>query len=123
MDKISLFFVYLAVTAGVTYLVRMLPLVFFRKKIKSRFIKSFLYYVPYSVLTVMTVPDIFYSTSYILSGIIGTAVAILLASRNKGLLIVAAGAALSVLLSELLLPYVVPTAEALFAINSFNFLK
>ena len=103
MDKIGLFFVYLLVTAGVTYLVRMIPLVFIRKKINNRFVKSFLYYVPYSVLTVMTIPDIFFSTDYIISGVLGTLVAIFLASRKKGLLTVAVGASLTVLLAELLL--------------------
>ena len=57
------FFVYLLVSAGVTYLIRMLPLVLVRKKITNRFVRSFLYYVPYSVLSVMTVPAIFLSTT------------------------------------------------------------
>lgn len=103
MDKIGLFFLYLLVTAVVTYLVRMIPLVFIRKKISNRFVKSFLYYIPYSVLTVMTIPDIFFSTDYVISGVLGTLVAIFLASRKKGLLTVAVGASLTVLLAELLL--------------------
>ncbi len=52
---------YIGVMAGVTYLVRMLPFVIFRKKIKSRFVKDFLYYVPYAVLGAMTIPAAFYS--------------------------------------------------------------
>ncbi len=107
MDNILLFFAYLAVTAGVTYLVRMIPLVFFRRKIKNRFVKSFLYYVPYSVLTVMTVPGIFFSTSYIISGAVGALVAVLLSVKRRGLLTVAAGAAISVLICELILPYII----------------
>ena len=47
---------YIVVMAGVTYLIRMLPLALLRKKLRSRFIKSFLFYVPYAVLAVMTVP-------------------------------------------------------------------
>ena len=50
---------YIVVMAGVTYLIRMLPLALLRKKLRSRFIKSFLFYVPYAVLAVMTVPAIF----------------------------------------------------------------
>ena len=103
MNETVRFFLYLSVMAGVTYLVRMLPLVFFRKPIKSRFIRSFLYYIPYAVLAVMTVPAIFYSTSALLSGIIATAVAVILAFWGRSLLTVAAGSALSVLVVELIL--------------------
>ena len=56
------FFIYLAVTAGVTYLVRALPLVLVKGKIKNRFVLSFLHYIPYAVLSVMTVPAIFSAT-------------------------------------------------------------
>ena len=92
----------------VTYLVRMLPLVFFRKKIKSRFLRSFLYYIPYAVLTVMTVPAIFTSPPYIASAIVGTLVAVVLAYFGRSLVFVAAGAAAAVLASELLIPYITP---------------
>lgn len=101
------FFIYLLVMAGVTYLVRMLPLVFFRKKIESRFIKSFLYYVPYTVLSVMTFPAIFYSTGSVLSATVGAAVAVILAYVGRGLLTVAAGSAVSVLIVELILKYLI----------------
>ena len=59
--------IYIAVMAGVTYLIRMIPFTVFRKQIKSRFIKSVLYYLPYAVLAAMTVPAIFYSTGNIKS--------------------------------------------------------
>lgn len=101
------FLIYLLVMAGVTYLVRMLPLVFFRKKIESRFIRSFLYYVPYTVLSVMTFPAIFYSTGSVLSATVGAAVAVILAYVGRGLLTVAAGSAVSVLIVELILKYLV----------------
>ena len=97
------FFLYLAVCAGVTYLVRMLPLVLVRKRIQSRFIRSFLYYVPYSVLSVMTFPAIFYSTSHIISAAVGCAVAVLLSFLRRSLIIVAASSAAAVLICELLL--------------------
>ena len=51
---------YVAVMAGVTYLIRMLPLTLFRKEIKSKFFRRFLYYIPYAVLSAMTIPAIFY---------------------------------------------------------------
>ena len=54
--------IYIFVMAAVTYLIRMIPFTFFRKKIKSRFFRSFLYYIPYAVLSAMTIPAIFYST-------------------------------------------------------------
>ena len=103
MNETLNFFLYLFIMAGVTYLVRMLPLVFFRKKIKSQFIRSFLYYVPYAVLAAMTVPAIFYSTGTMLSAIIGTAVAILLSYFGKSLVTVAASSAFAVLIVELLI--------------------
>ncbi|MBQ2939812.1 MAG: AzlD domain-containing protein [Clostridia bacterium] len=56
----QVYLLYIAVMAAVTYLIRMIPLTVFRKKIKSRFIRSFLHYVPYACLAAMTVPAIFY---------------------------------------------------------------
>ena len=58
MIRTEVFFLYLLVMAGVTYLIRMLPLVLCRKKIENRFIRSFLYYIPYAVLSAMTIPAI-----------------------------------------------------------------
>ena len=98
---VSNFLIYLVVMAGVTYLIRMLPLVLVRRKIKNRFISSFLYYVPYSVLSVMTVPAIFYSTGHILSAAVGTMVAVILSYNRKSLIVVAASAALAVFVCEL----------------------
>ena len=100
------FYIYLLVMAGVTYLIRMLPLVFFRKKINSRFIRSFLYYVPYSVLTVMTVPAVFYSTGNTVSAAVGVAVAVILAYFRKSLVTVAAGSVFTVLISEVVIRYI-----------------
>lgn len=92
--------------AGVTYLIRMLPLTFFKRKIRSRYVRSFLYYVPYTVLAVMTFPAIFYSVGSLPCAIVGTLVAILLAAFGRSLIVVAAGSALSVFLAELLIKYV-----------------
>ncbi|MCI8756589.1 MAG: AzlD domain-containing protein [Oscillospiraceae bacterium] len=94
------FFTCAAVMALVTYLVRMIPLVFMKRKIESRFIQSFLYYVPYAVLAAMTFPDIFSSTASPLSAAIGLLAALFLAWRGKGLLTVALGASAAVFLAE-----------------------
>ena len=95
------FFIYVAVMAGVTYLIRMLPLAIFKKKIESNFIKSFLFYVPYAVLGAMTFPAILSSTGSLWSALAGFAVAIALAIREKGLLTVAMSACGTVFLVEL----------------------
>ena len=114
-NKILAFFIYLFAMAGVTYLLRMLPLVFVRHKIRSRFIRSFLYYVPYSVLTVMTVPAIFSSTGYLFSALVGFAVAIVLACFKRSLLVVAASAVGAVLVAELIYPYLPEIVQTFFA--------
>ena len=95
--------IYIAVMAGVTYLIRMIPFTAFRKQIKSRFIKSILYYLPYAVLAAMTVPAIFYSTGNIKSAVVGTVVAIVVAFFEKPLLIVALAAAASGLIADLII--------------------
>ena len=83
---------YIAVMAGVTYLIRMIPFTLFKKKIKSRFIQSVLYYIPYAVLSAMTFPAIFYSTDSPVTAAIGTAVAIILAYFRLPLTVVALSA-------------------------------
>ncbi len=101
------FLPYLAVTAGVTYLIRMLPMTLFRKEIRSRFIRSFLAYIPYAVLGAMTFPDVIHSTGDIRTAACGTAVAVLLAWRGRSLLTVALAACCAVALAQgfiLLLP-------------------
>lgn len=104
-DFVKDFFIYLLIMAGVTYLVRMLPYVLVRKKIKNRFIRSFLHYIPYSVLTVMTVPAIFFSTGSVISAAAGAAVALTLSYFKRSLLTVAASASAAVLLTELAITY------------------
>ena len=75
--------------AAVTYLIRMIPLVFFRKKITSVYIRSLLYYIPYAVLSAMTFPYIFYSTGNLWTALIGTGVALIAATCKRSLLTVA----------------------------------
>ncbi len=79
----------LIVMAGITYLIRMVPLALVRGKIKSKFIKSFLFYIPYAVLAAMTFPSVFYSTGSVIPAVCATAVAVGLAYLEKGLLTVA----------------------------------
>ena len=95
--------IYIAVMAIVTYLIRALPFAFFRKKIKSKFIKSFLYYVPYTVLSAMTIPAIFYSTGNIYTSIAGTVAALVLAYFNLPLIVVSLAAALTAFLTGLIM--------------------
>lgn len=91
------------VMAIVTYLPRVLPLVLVQKNIKYRFIKSFLYYVPYAVLGAMTFPAILYSTGNMLSAVIGMAVAVVLAFFDKGLMKVAISSIAAVYIVELVI--------------------
>lgn len=84
--------IYIAVMAGVTYLIRMLPFTLFRKEIKSKFFKSVLYYIPYAVLSAMTFPAIFYSTDSTISAAVGTVIAVVLAYFKVPLVIVALSA-------------------------------
>ncbi|MBU3803541.1 MAG: AzlD domain-containing protein [Candidatus Cellulosilyticum pullistercoris] len=93
----------IVVMALVTYLVRVIPLTCFRKKVKSRYIRSFLYYVPYAVLGGMTFPHIFYSTENMIYAIIGTGVALLLGYLERGLTTVAVLSVLVVYLCNILL--------------------
>lgn len=95
--------IYIAVMAGVTYLIRMIPFAAFRKQIKSRFVKSILYYLPYAVLAAMTVPAIFYSTGNIKSAVVGTVVAVVIAFFEKPLIIVALAAAASGFIADLII--------------------
>ena len=87
---------YLAVMAGVTYLIRMLPLTVFRREIKSVFIQSFLHYVPYAVLAAMTIPGILTSTGDVRTAVAGLIVAVAMAWRGMSLLSVAIGACVAV---------------------------
>lgn len=92
---------YVIVMAGVTYLIRMLPLTLIRRKIENRFAISFLYYMPFAVLSAMVIPDIFYAPDMILSAAVGLVVAVTLALFDKKLPTVAAFACAAVFVIEL----------------------
>ena len=95
--------IYIAVMAGVTYLIRMIPFTVFRRQIKSRFFRSFLYYVPYAVLSALTVPAIFYATGNMATAAVGTVVAVLLAYFDMPLIVVALAASAAAFLSDFIL--------------------
>ncbi|MBO7354139.1 MAG: AzlD domain-containing protein [Lachnospiraceae bacterium] len=95
--------IYLAVMALTTYAVRALPFTAFAGKIKSRFFRSFLYYVPYAVLTAMTLPAILYSTGNIVSAAVGLAVAVVLSIMEKDLMTVALFSCIGVYIAEWLI--------------------
>lgn len=93
--------------ALVTYIIRMLPIVLFKKKIKSQFINSLLYYLPYAVLSAMTFPFILYSSGRLISAMIGTAVSLTASFCKRSLVTVALLSALAVFLTEVLIIYVI----------------
>lgn len=97
------FWIYLAILSGSTYLIRVIPFVAVKEKIKNKFIQSFLYYIPYAVLTAMTIPAILYATDYILSAFAGLVVAIIFALKDRGLTTVAVVSCLTVFIVELFL--------------------
>lgn len=84
---------YIVTMAVVTYLIRMLPFTLVRKKIKSRFFRSLMYYIPYAVLAAMTIPAIFSSTGSLPTALVGTAAAFLTAWCDLPLIVVALVAA------------------------------
>ena len=93
-------YTYIIAMAATTYLIRVLPLTVFRKPIKSRFIRSFLHYVPYACLTAMTFPAILYSGESILSGLGALIIAVILAFRGKSLLTVSLASCAAVYIIE-----------------------
>ncbi len=96
-------YIYIALMAIVTYLIRMLPLTLIRKEITNKFIKSFLFYVPYVTLAAMTFPAILYATESIWSAAVGFGIALLLSYRRKSLVTVAMAACAGVFIVELIM--------------------
>ena len=96
-------YIYIFTMAVTTYLIRMLPLTIFRKPIRSRFVRSFLHYVPYACLTAMTFPAILSSAENLISGAAAFVLAVVLALRGRSLLIVSLGSSAAMLITEFLL--------------------
>ena len=97
----NIFFIYLLILAGSTYLIRVIPFVAIKEKINNRFIRSFLYYIPYAVLTTMTITAVFYATNWWVGAVTGLIVAIIFALKGKGLTTVAVAACTAVFIAEL----------------------
>lgn len=96
------FWIYVLVMFAITYLVRVIPFLIFRKKIENQFVQSFLAYIPYSVLGAMTFPAVFYATGSVITATAGVVMALILAYRGKGLFEVAVFASLTAFLVSLL---------------------
>lgn len=103
MKKMSDFYIYLAIMAGVTYLIRVLPITLIQKQIKNPFIQSFLYYVPYVTLSVMTFPAILYATQVPAAGALALLAGIVVAWIGGSLFQVAASCCITVLIVEFFL--------------------
>ena len=95
------FFLYLLILAGSTYLIRVIPFVAIKNKINNRFIRSFMSYIPYAVLTAMTNPAVFYATNWWAGAAAGLIVAVIFALKEKGLTVVAIAACVAVFVVEL----------------------
>ena len=98
-------YLYILVMAVTTYLIRAIPLTLMKKPIRNRFLKSFLHYVPAACLTAMTFPAILYATEHMISGAVGLAVAVLLALKNKSLIVVAVAACAAVFVTEQIIKF------------------
>ena len=96
-------YLYIAVMFGVSYLIRVLPFLIMRRPIRNKYVQSFLYYVPYVTLSVMTFPAILYATESMVSAAAAFIVAIILAWTGRSLFTVAAASCITVLLAELIL--------------------
>ncbi len=95
--------IYILVAAAVTYLIRVLPLTLIRKPIENKFIKSFLFYVPYVTLAVMTFPAILGATGEPLYGLLALIAGIIAAWFGANLFIVAVLCCLVVFIAEMLI--------------------
>ncbi|MBE6667679.1 MAG: AzlD domain-containing protein [Ruminococcaceae bacterium] len=94
-------YLYIAVMAGVTFLIRVLPLTLIRKEIKNKTVRSFLYYVPYVTLAVMTFPAILEATQSPTAGLVAFLAALVLAFFGRSLFQVAVASCLTVFIVEL----------------------
>lgn len=94
------YWIYLLIMAGSTYLIRVIPFVLVRRKITNRSIRSFLYYIPYAVLTAMTFPAVIFAAGNVVAAVVGFVVAIGFALKNKSLTTVAVAACSAVFIVD-----------------------
>lgn len=106
MDN-AIFIPLLLVSVLVTYLIRAIPFVLFKKKIQSKRVQAFFDYIPYAVLSAMTFPAILYSTDSIISAAVGFTIALILAYRGKSLLVVALGTCAGAFITSLIITLMV----------------
>ena len=99
------YWIYLAIMALSTDLIRSVPFALVRKKIDTPFLRSFLYYIPYAVLTAMTVPAVFFAAGNVAAAAVGFGLALVFALRNKSLTTVAVAACAGVFLTDWLMAY------------------
>jgi len=99
------FWIYLGILVGTTYLLRALPFALMKQKIKNRFIRSFLYYIPYTVLAAMTLPVALYATGNILAATLGLVAGGILALQGKSMTLVAVVCCAVSLFTDLLMIY------------------
>ncbi len=100
-------YIYIIIMAVVTYLIRVLPITLIKKEIKNRFIRSFLFYVPYAALAAMTFPAILFATESVISGVVGFGTALVAAYKERSLIQVALLACLAVFVTERILAFVI----------------
>ena len=96
------FWIYLLILAGSTYLIRAIPFALLTRKVENRFVRSFLYYIPYSVLAAMTLPAALYATGNTLAAVLGLLVGGIFAIKGKNLTLVAAVACVTALAVDLI---------------------
>ena len=99
-------YIYVLVMAVTTYLIRALPLTLLKKPIRSRFLRSFLHYVPTACLTAMTFPAILTATDHVVSGAAGLIVGVLLSLKNKSLIVVAVASCAATFLVDQLMRFI-----------------
>ncbi len=97
------FWIYLLILAGSTYLIRAIPFALMQKKVTNKYIRSFLQYIPYAVLSAMTLPTALYATGNIISAVAGLIVGGLFAYKGRGLTFVAVVSCVTAFLVECLL--------------------
>ena len=100
------YWIYLLIMVVSTYLIRAIPFVAVQKKIENQFVRSFLYYIPYTVLSAMTFPAALYATDNFYAALAGVAVAVLLAFFRRGLTTVAVASCVTVFLCDVLMKYI-----------------
>jgi len=100
---VSNVYAYILLMAGITYLIRALPLLFIRRRITNPFLRSFLSYVPYVTLSVMVFPDVLSATGSLASALIGFVTMMGLSLARKNMFVVAIASCAVVFVTELLM--------------------